>query len=246
MPIDPKVGPKSVTGADSAEAQTEFFLAASHQLKSPLAIVQWCLQSLLESPELATKERTLVVKALTQTNTMSHLITDMLHIFRLVNQRGRLANLVSVDLNRIIDETVEQGVELAHGAKVQVEKGPIEQLPFIPAEETYLRQALYNLIENAIKYSYPGGRVTVTAEREKDGRIGISVTDQGIGIGEADQLKLFTEFFRSEAARDHAHEGTGLGLVLVKHVIEELGGTVSVKSRLQHGSTFTIHLPVKR
>ena len=110
-------------------------------------------------------------------------------------------------------------------------------------DEAYFRQAVINLIDNAIKYSPEGGKVVVTAET-KGKSMELSVQDEGIGMTDADQMKLFTEFFRSEEAKQVSHEGTGLGLVLVKQIIEELGGEIHVKSQLHKGSTFMIKLPL--
>lgn len=226
--------------------KTEFFLAASHQLKSPIAIVQWCLQTAVESPTLKGKDREMVLKSLTQADAMAQLITDMLHTFRLMSRKDKVKSYAPVDINTVLDPIIAQYEEIAHRKDVHLVRDPVEALPAIFVDEAYLRQALINLIDNAIKYSNSGTTVTVTTKSVTGGWIEFSVKDHGIGMTEADQSKLFTEFFRSEEARQFAHEGTGLGLVIVKKIIEEFGGELTVKSSLHKGSTFTVKLPAAR
>jgi len=223
------------------DRRLEFFLTASHQLKSPVAIIQWCLQSLTEEANsLKPEDADLVRKALLQANAMSQLIGDMLHVFRLdASER----TLVRVKPTPIIEAVIQQYEPMAHKKQVHLVRGVIEDLPEFLGEEQYFKQAVINLVDNAIKYSHEQGRVDVSAElvgRE----IKITVSDQGIGMTPADQEQLFHEFYRSAEARKIAHEGTGLGLVLVKHIIEEFGGNVEVKTASGKGTTFTLSLPV--
>ncbi|MEI6477483.1 MAG: HAMP domain-containing sensor histidine kinase [bacterium] len=227
-----------------ASKKLEFFLAASHQLKSPLAIIQWCLQTVLESKEVVGKDRELVQTSIVQAEAMTSLVTDMLHVFRLSDRQNRRQEYVAVNMNGLIDTVLKEYEMTASQKGIHLIRGPIEVLPTIYADQAYLRQAVINLITNAIKYSSDGSSVTVTSQTSADGWIEVAVEDHGIGMTEADQQRLFSEFFRSEEARQIAHEGTGLGLVLVKRIIEELGGEVKVKSELHKGSTFTLRLPV--
>ena len=229
--------------SQNQDRRIEFFLAASHQLKSPVAIIQWCLQSILEDQALLPNaDAELVRKALLQANAMSQLITDMLHVFKL---EGAERTLVRVPLGPLVPAVVQQYESLAHQHQVSLVYGPAEALPEVLAEEQYLKQAIINLVDNAIKYSRPGGRVTVTAG-VREQWVEVTVTDQGIGMTPADQEQLFHEFYRSPEARKVAHEGTGLGLVLVKHIIEGFGGSIEVKSDSGRGSTFILRLPVVR
>lgn len=230
--------------AKKYDKKAEFFMAASHQLKSPLAIIQWCLQSVLENKEVDPKTQELVRKAVTQSNAMGQLITDMLHVFRLQNRAHQANEYTSVDVNKIIDQVLVQYEVMAHQHKVHLLRAPQEKVPQVWVDESYLRQALVNLVDNAIKYSRSSGTVTVSVKEAKDGSVEVAVHDQGIGIADADQTQLFQEFFRGTEAREVAHEGTGLGLVLVQHIIEEFGGEVRVESHVHHGSTFTMCLPV--
>jgi len=225
------------------DEKSEFFLTASHQLKSPVAIMQWVLQTVLESPTLDANNRTLIQKALAQADAMSAFIRDMLHIFKLGSQ-DLLHNLEPVQVHEVLAESLKQCEDFAQRQQVHLLQGPIEKLPTIYAHTGYIKQALINLIDNAIKYSKKGGKVEVVAHTHHHW-VEISVIDNGIGIAESDQGRLFTEFFRGEQAKEVHHEGTGLGLVLVKHIVETFGGEIVFVSKLHHGSTFTIRLPFK-
>lgn len=219
----------------------EFFLTASHQLKSPVAIIQWCLQSMLEKDTIDTQTRNLAQKALGQADAMSLLIADMLRMFRIMDQPKEIP-LEPVLLNHVIDEAVHQCEPAGERRGVRIVKGPTENLPTILANESYIKQAVINLIDNAVKYSQKGGVVTITG-KTSGGYIEISVEDRGIGIPDLEQERIFHEFFRGEAAKEQTADGSGLGLVLVKHILETFGGSISFTSKLHHGSVFTIRLP---
>lgn len=239
-----KKTPKSIEELENHDARkTEFFLAASHQLKSPVAIIQWCLQSVMELGRVDNKSNEMVRKAMNQANIMSQLIADMLHVFHLMNRKGSEREFSQVNINQLLRQVLEDYEPIAHMKGVHLVKGPMEVLPKVLAEEPYLKQVFVNLIDNAIKYSSSGGTVSVSCQVAKGGYAEIVVQDNGIGISEVDQAKLFTEFFRTPEAREITSEGTGLGLVLVKRIVEEFGGEVKVKSALHKGSVFTVRLP---
>jgi two-component system phosphate regulon sensor histidine kinase PhoR len=223
--------------------KTEFFLSASHQLKSPVAIIQWCLQSVAEM-EIDPKAKDLSQKALTQANAMSQLITDMLHVFKLQDRHGKSHDYLPVNVNILVDEIIKQSEVSARRRHIHVVRGPLEIVPMVLVDEAYLRQAVINLLDNAVKYSPEKSTVEVTISLARDKHVEIAFKDQGMGISESEQSHLFTEFFRSLEAQKYTHEGTGLGLVIVRNIIEEFGGTVIVESEVGVGSTFTIRLPV--
>ena len=228
--------------APGQDPKVEFFLTASHQLKSPVAIIQWCLQSVEEMQTVPPEAQNLIKKALDQTNGMSHLIQDMLSVFRLMNHQTGSQPLDSVSLTLLIDEVISQYELVAHNKGVNLVKGAVENLPMFFARQSLVRQVVVNLVDNAIKYTKSGGSVTVTAAVEK-GRIVMRVADQGIGIPDTEQSRIFTEFFRGEEAKDVSYEGTGLGLVLVKHVLATIGGDITFQSAYHKGTTFIVSIP---
>ena len=110
------------------------------------------------------------------------------------------------------------------------------------ADPRALEQILTNLLDNAVKYSEPGGEIEVRVEGGED-RVRVVVRDSGIGIPEDDLTRIFERFYRVDKARSRALGGTGLGLSIVKHLVQSLGGEISVESRLGEGSTFSFSLP---
>lgn len=240
-----KANKKNQAPEVSDEKKTEFFLAASHQLKAPIAIIQWCLQTVLEDTSKLDKN-TLenVRRSVLQADAMSNLVTDMLHVFKLMRNQDDPQSFTQVNVNEVIDEIFEQYLPISEKKKVRLNKGVIEILPMLSANQGYFRQVIINLLDNAIKYTPENGTVQIEAHIEKKYReIQIEVRDTGIGISEADLSSLFTEFFRTQAAREVSHEGTGLGLVLAKHVVEDMGGTIEVISKVNKGTKFIVHLP---
>jgi signal transduction histidine kinase len=229
--------------APETDAKLEFFLTASHQLKSPVAIIQWCLQSVEEMQTVSPEVRNLVQKALTQADGMSKLIQDMLQVFRLMKNQAAGSGLEAVNINKVVDEICTQYELVAHNKGVHLVRGAIENLPAVYGKEILVHQAIMNLVDNAIKYTKPGGHVTVSGAHEKH-EVVIHVKDEGIGIPDPERSRLFTEFFRGEEAKEIAYEGTGLGLVLVKHIVESMGGSVSFHSEFHKGTDFYVKFPL--
>jgi signal transduction histidine kinase len=119
-----------------------------------------------------------------------------------------------------------------------------EDLPHVPADEEALGQALINLVNNAIKYSRESKTIDIEVRREGSKAVLVSVTDTGIGIPRGEQKKIFEKFFRGEDSLVHETKGSGLGLALVRHIMEAHGGSVEVESTPGKGSAFTLVLPV--
>lgn len=236
---------KPIPALDSPhlDAKTEFFLTASHQLKSPVAIIQWCLQSLLEeASKFEPGQRKLIQKSLEQANGMSALIQDMLQVFRVMHPKEELV-FESVNLNDIVIQLLDEYDPIAQKKGVHLVRGPLEKLPIVLGKSVMLRQALLNLIDNAIKYT-PQGKKVIVSTSLSQGWIQIVIKDEGIGIPSTEQIKLFTEFFRGEEAKEVA-SGTGLGLILVKHIAEQHNGKVDCDSEFHKGTTFSLRLPVQ-
>jgi two-component system phosphate regulon sensor histidine kinase PhoR len=118
-------------------------------------------------------------------------------------------------------------------------------LPRVPADETRLQELIYNLLDNAAKYSRPGGTVFLQAETAGDA-VRISVADQGIGISTEDLPRIFERFYRADKSRSGQQGGTGLGLSIVKHIAQLHGGSVEAESEIGKGTTISVLLPVTR
>ena len=225
-------------------ARTWFLNKSAHQLRSPLAAVQSMLKVFtggylgeLNQEQIQTARRCEQRLAL-----LIEVVNDLLRVAADRESFGGKA-FHPVDPARALDSVLslyqaqaqEKGLELV----VQVDPN----LPRVNGLEEMLDDLMSNLISNAVKYTPPGGRVTVALTREDDGRVRLQVTDTGIGIPEEERARLFTEFFRGREAQELTETGTGLGLVIVKEITTRLGGEISVSSQPGQGSRFTCHLP---
>jgi signal transduction histidine kinase len=235
------IAPLPALDAPVEDKKVTFFLTASHQLKSPVAIMQWCLQSVLEQQDVPKETAYLVRKALDQADGMSKLVGDMLQVFRLMHGNNQQA-VMPVSLTPVIMSVLDQYELVAHNKGVHLVRGLLENLPPVLGRDTLLRQVVVNLVDNAIKYTPAGKQVLVTAETSGK-HVVLTVQDEGIGIPESEQGRLFSEFFRGEEAKQVAYEGTGLGLVLVKQIVEQAGGEIHMSSQLHRGTTFRVTIP---
>ena len=222
------------------EVRRDFVVNVSHELKTPVGGLALLAEAVLEArddPEAVARfarrmkvESTRLTGLVQEIVDLSRLqIADTLHEPRLVDVA--LAATVAIEQSRLVAES--RGVEivssLAHGVRV-----------FGNAD--LLATAVRNLIGNAINYSEAGTRVAVSVRCEEQ-LVEIAVADQGQGIPESDQGRIFERFYRVDAARSRATGGTGLGLAIVKHICANHGGEVTVWSEQGHGSTFTMRLP---
>jgi signal transduction histidine kinase len=146
---------------------------------------------------------------------------------------------------RIVEEVLEAYRFPIEQQNFTLEVEVAEDLPEAELDAEAIGQALINLVNNAIKYSREERYIRIRVRREGD-RILISVTDRGIGVGKADQKKIFEKFYRAENSLLHETKGSGLGLALVQHIMEAHGGTVEVESTPGKGSTFTLVLPLRK
>ena len=174
---------------------------------------------------------------------LDSLISDLLRL------SIRRADMSRDDLHQVYAQQILRSLSGLFEAQAREKSVDIafridDSLPAIPATKRLLDDLFSNLISNAIKYTQPGGRVTVSLSRSEEDKIRLEVSDTGIGIPEEASSHLFTEFFRAENAKSYTEAGTGLGLVIVKEILDQLKGTISVRSRIGEGSTFTCHFPV--
>jgi signal transduction histidine kinase len=174
------------------------------------------------------------------------LVNDLLALARLEADPGGL-RVAPVDVTELVAEVLAAAETSAGPREVvlEFEVGSIEAAPeySVDADEEALRQALNNLVDNAVAHSEDGGRVRVSIARDGE-QLFIAVHDEGAGIPPDALERVFERFYRVDAARSRERGGTGIGLSIVKHVAQAHGGSVSVVSELGAGSTFTLQLPV--
>jgi len=222
--------------------KSEFVSTVSHDLRAPLTLMRGYGTMLSMVGELTDKQEEFVGKILGSVDRMAHLVDNLLDLGRI--EAGIGLNLEAVRIQAVIGEVVDSFRPHAANKQIALEADVPDDLASIEADPTLLRQAIANLVDNALKYTPQGGRVSVRA-RQQDGRQLVSVQDSGLGIAPADQVRLFEKFFRAKRKEALREKGSGLGLAIVKSIAEQHGGRVSVESRLGVGSTFTLDLPVK-
>jgi two-component system phosphate regulon sensor histidine kinase PhoR len=221
----------------------DFVANVSHELKTPLAAIQGFVETMQDDPDmpLATRIRFLD-RIARQSERLTTLVGDLLTLSRLDEEAGPRPELEPCDLVAVLRDTMRDLQPLADKRQQAV----VAQLPaaaiWVRAEREALRQVVGNLIDNAIKYTPPGGKVTVSARCAAE-RVRCEVIDTGIGLSPEDQERVFERFYRVDRARSRDIGGTGLGLSIVKNTVKTLGGEVGVRSELGQGSTFWVELP---
>ena len=235
-----------VTEARRLELVRRDFVAnVSHELKTPVGALTLLAEAVQEAADDPAAVHHFAERMQREGSRLGRLVQELIELSRLQGAEP-LPGDALVDVGRVLAEAVDRSRLLAEQANIGVLCRPEGELS-VRGNETQLITALGNLIDNAIAYSSPHTRVSVTsrAETDADGSWAtIAVTDQGIGIADADLDRVFERFYRVDPARSRATGGTGLGLAIVKHIATNHGGTVAVWSVVGSGSTFTIRLPL--
>ncbi len=225
-------------------SRRDFVTNISHELKTPIGAIGL----LSEAVEKASDDPEMVIRFATrmqrESARLAELVQQIITLSRLQSD-DPLREAKGIDISSVVRRAVDRLASTARARHVTLTVSDRDPGDVI-GDGPQLIDAVANLIANAISYSHDGARVAVTCARRKHGDdevIEIAVTDNGIGIAEADQERIFDRFFRVDPDRSRASGGTGLGLSIVKLVTEAHGGTVSVWSKVGSGSTFTLRLP---
>jgi len=227
-----------------AQLKDEFIGMVSHELSSPLTIITGSLNTLSTEGQRLSREEAnhLLQNAILAADKLSHLLGNLLELSRAQAERLILhEELIKVD--HIVKDTVERVTEqyATHNILVDLPPG----LTSIYADQLRLERILYNLLDNARKYSPEGSEITIFVKEEKE-RMVFGVRDHGVGISEADQTKLFQPFQRLNPSGFEGVKGAGLGLLVCRRLVEHHGGQIWVESTPGQGSTFLFSLPVNR
>ena len=229
------------------ERQADFVANASHELKTPLTTIKGFSETLLDgalsNSDLAAKFVTII-----------HVEAERMH--RLVNDLLQLARISSADFKQHVKlELVDiraAGETVCRQLTSQLENKSLTATVTVIPEDLHIctspdwfHQIVTNLIENSIKFTPSGGKISITCKQDNDHAI-ITVQDSGVGIPAQDIPFIFDRFYRIDRARSRADGGTGLGLAIVKFMVETLGGHVTVHSKVDVGSTFTVTLPLNQ
>jgi len=233
-----------VTRVRQLEAMRQEFVAnVSHELRTPLSLIKSAAETMLDTGQDDPAMRVRFLEIIDRNaNRLTRLIDDLLLLSTLDSGRLRL-ELQPVSLRMAVQEVVEDFHARAGVRRVTLGNNVPGQL-IVRADPDRLRQVLANLVDNAIKYGCDDGNVAIDGAEGPDGRLEVSVHDDGPGLSADVQPRIFERFYRVDKARSREQGGTGLGLAIVKHVVQAHGGEVRVESRPGAGTTFFFSLPV--
>ena len=218
----------------------DFVANVSHELKTPIGALSLLADSLSAdaTPEVAAR---LSGRMQIEIQRVADTIDDLLTLAMLEDESGRPDE--QVDIGAVVTAAADRISQPAEQRDIKVIVSGDREVSAIRGSRRQLESAVFNLLDNAVKFSEPGGRVDVVVETH-DRDLQVSVADEGIGIPVAERSRIFERFYRVDRARSRSTGGTGLGLSIVRHVALNHGGDVNVTSREGYGSQFTITLPI--
>ncbi|MGB7022715.1 MAG: ATP-binding protein [Candidatus Acidiferrales bacterium] len=225
------------------QVRKDFVANVSHELRTPLTAIQGFAETLLTGAlEDQQNNRHFVEIIRNHAARLSRLTDDLLKLSRI--EAGKLdMDFQAVDLEVLIGAAVESARGAAKKNRLSLAVASVKGIPPILGDASLLREVMRNLLDNAIQYTPAGGSINVSAV-SRQGFMVITVADTGIGIPQADQVRIFERFYRVDAARSREVGGTGLGLAIAKHIVEAHGGQIWVESTVAEGSQFHFSLPV--
>lgn len=229
---------------DIRKFKEDFLFKTVHDLRAPGTAIRLAIEDLTTSNSWACStdakhaEQTVsIIQSLDQR--MLNLVNDILKIGKSQNANIEIKK-ESVDVHQVVSEATKNLGPIANSKKMKIEHEG-KEVPKILADKEKITEVFFNLVDNAIKYNKEGGTIKITHNIAGD-KLNISISDQGVGIPAGDIDKLFAPYFRSETGK--AIQGTGLGLYIVKNLIEKMNGKISVRSKVGEGTTFTISMPI--
>jgi signal transduction histidine kinase len=228
--------------AAAEKEQQQFIADVSHELRTPLTVLRGSLEVVLEEERPSEEYREAIGNALLEIRHLSRLAQNLLFLTR--GQSGRITlSFANVDLVKFLSDVTRDLTPAAADHEISLEifvpEEPVRA--FIDADR--MQQVLHNLIENAIRYTKPGGAIRVRLT-EAPGEARLEVSDNGIGIAARDVPLVFERFFRGDLARRAYPGGSGLGLSIARWIVEAHKGRIEVASRVGEGTTFTVKLPL--
>jgi protein-histidine pros-kinase len=226
--------------------KSEFLANMSHELRTPMNAVLGFSELLIDKKagELNAKQLEYLNDIHASGTHLLQLINDILDLSKIESGKSELT-LESFNLQEVIEEVIKVLMPMAQKKQVEVKAVQSEDVKFARLDKQKFRQILYNLASNALKFNHPDGTATIETEKSGLNNFVLKVKDSGIGIAPENIKKLFMPFVQLDSGRSRQHEGSGLGLTLVKNMVEMHGGMIEVESILGQGSTFKVTLPIE-
>ncbi|MBN1780525.1 hypothetical protein JW948_05315 [bacterium] len=228
--------------AQQDRTKSEYVKKVSHDIQSSLSTIQTCLQVVLDGTtgNIPDKSREMIARAEKRSELLIKFVKDLLNLSS-IRARSKM-DMQVISLKNTLERLVDQNLILAR-EKNQSISMHINQHHWVRVNTFAIEELVMNLIANAIRYTPPGGRITVQTESNNDSEVLVSVADTGIGIPEKELPNIFQDFYRAKNARTTEKSGTGLGLSIAKQIVESHHGRIWAESRLGQGSTFYFTLP---
>lgn len=225
------------------KSRSDIISLASHQLRTPITAIMTYSHMLHDgyAGELTGKQKDLTHSLVSSAERMTRLIDDLLNIARIQNNKYEIKQ-EDLSLDELINKIITESASRLKAKKLKVKIEKSANLNKIRSDSFILYEVFSNLLANAIQYSHFSGIIFIRISMS-DSKLQIDIEDKGIGIKEDDQKRIFEQFFRSEEAFELYPQGTGLGMYLIKLMLEKLDGTVSFQSRHTKGTTFTVYIP---
>jgi two-component system phosphate regulon sensor histidine kinase PhoR len=225
------------------QVRRDFVANVSHELRTPLSILRGYIETLLDSPKTPREELTRILRVMERhSDRLELLVEDLLTLAQLESGKPNL-QMGAVDLSSFLPEMVRDWEKKLTSKQLNMSVDVPPDLAPINVDRTRLQEALYNLLDNAVKYSREHGEIRLSA-RHREREIELTVSDDGIGITKEDLPRIFERFYRADKARSPDKvRGTGLGLAIVKHIAQLHGGRVEAESELDKGTTIRVVLP---
>lgn len=224
--------------SNTENMKNEFISSVSHELRTPLTAIKGWAETMCMATDAETMHKGVRV-IVNETERLSEMVEELLDFSRM--QSGRFSlQCATMDVLAELGDAVLIYAEKAKRENIRVIYQEPEMLPFVYGDKNRIRQVFINVIDNAIKYSNPGSTITVSAE-EVGSMIQVTITDNGVGISEADLPRVKTKFFKA----NHTRRGSGIGLAVADEIITMHGGRLDITSELNVGTNVTITLPIE-
>jgi two-component system phosphate regulon sensor histidine kinase PhoR len=227
------------------QVRRDFVANVSHELRTPLSILRGYIETLLDNPKTSREELSRILGVMERhSKRLDLLAQDLLTLAQLESANPNLQS-ANVDLPGFFGEVIRDWEKKLAKKQLNVIVDVPPDFPPIRADRPRLQEALYNLLDNAVKYSREHGEIRLMV-RQRDEETVLSISDDGIGISKEDLPRIFERFYRVDKARStESIGGTGLGLAIVKHVVQLHGGRVEAESEIEKGTTIRVVLPVR-